>query len=219
MMMQQLKRQPGFRERNKVRISTAVNKKDVRFMDEYPADDCSEHRELRKVYKFYCPICLRYFNHMLVSSCCNNYICRLCIGWQANKAKRDPEYTIQCSHCYTDSFKLTDVNSDDPNSIKWYTDTPMRCQLRSEAKQRQLNHLSKSAASSPSERCFQLIDELVPPSVFALQANLECSSKQSDLRLRRCDTIPVPRAAGDNSQSPLVYNRRVSINLSNRFMN
>ena len=89
---------------------------------------------MRQEYKFYCPICLRYFNHMLVSSCCNNYICRLCIGWQANKAKADPEYSIYCSHCYEEEFRLRDVDSD-AESIKYYTDTPNKCKQRSEMKQ------------------------------------------------------------------------------------
>lgn len=65
---------------------------------------------MRDKFKYYCPICLRYFNHMLISSCCENYICRLCIGWQAKKAKKDENYRILCSHCYEDEFRLNDVD-------------------------------------------------------------------------------------------------------------
>jgi hypothetical protein len=68
-------------DRNLVRITTDFQKNDVQAIDQYPFDDTPEAEELRKTYKFYCPICLRYFNHILVSDCCRNYICRLCIGW------------------------------------------------------------------------------------------------------------------------------------------
>ena len=76
------------RERNKVRIKTNVNKKDVQVRDDYPHDNPEE----KKIFKFYCPICLRYFNTVLISSCCDNYICRFCIGDMAKKAKHDPKF-------------------------------------------------------------------------------------------------------------------------------
>ena len=76
------------RERNKVRIKTNVNKKDVQVRDDYPHDNPKE----KKIFKFYCPICLRYFNTVLISSCCDNYICRFCIGDMAKKAKHDPKF-------------------------------------------------------------------------------------------------------------------------------
>ena len=63
---------------------------------------------------------------MLISNCCENYICRLCIGWQAKKAKKDENYTIHCSHCYKKEFRLNDVDEDDEAQIKQYTDTPLR---------------------------------------------------------------------------------------------
>ena len=63
------------RARNKVRIKTKVSKKEIQFKDDFPEKESERH-----VYKYCCPICLRYFNKMLVSNCCNNYICRLCIG-------------------------------------------------------------------------------------------------------------------------------------------
>lgn len=65
---------------------------------------------------------------MLVSDCCNNYICRLCIGWQAKRAKRDPSYKIVCAHCYEDDFRLVDVDEEDEHfELKYYTDTPIKC--------------------------------------------------------------------------------------------
>lgn len=61
---------------------------------------------------------------MLISSCCQNYICRLCIGELAKKAKRDKNFVIKCSHCFEHDFKLDDVNLSE--TVKHYTDTPLR---------------------------------------------------------------------------------------------
>ena len=108
------------RERNKVRIKTKVNKKDVQIRDYYPAHDRAE----RKIFKYYCPICLRYFNTILVSTCCDNYICRFCIGDMAKKAKTDTKFKIVCSHCTAEEYKLVDVDPDAP--LRVYTDTPFK---------------------------------------------------------------------------------------------
>ena len=88
--------------------------------DHYPAEDPEE----RKKFIYYCPVCLRYFNTILVSSCCDNYICRFCIGDMAKKAKADEKYTILCCHCATVEFKLCDVDPDAP--LRIYTDTPFK---------------------------------------------------------------------------------------------
>ena len=108
------------RERNKVRIKTKINKRDVQVRDYYPSQDAVE----RKIFKYYCPICLRYFNTILVSSCCDNYICRFCIGFLAKKAKTDSKFRILCSHCCADDFKLLDVDPEAP--LRIYTDTPFK---------------------------------------------------------------------------------------------
>ena len=53
------------RNRNKVRIKTNIQKSQVKYKDDYPSliDE-------QKIYKYCCPICLRYFNTILISSCC-----------------------------------------------------------------------------------------------------------------------------------------------------
>lgn len=95
-------------------------------MNEYPTGWDKEAIEKRDIFKYYCPICLRYFNHILVSDCCNNYICRFCIGQQAKKAKLDDKYVIQCAHCSVDNFRLEDANETDNGLLKFYTDTPFK---------------------------------------------------------------------------------------------
>lgn len=105
------------RARNKMRVKTFISKDKLKYVDNFSEDNPD-------VYKYCCPVCLRYFNHILVSSCCSNYICRLCIGEMAKKAKVTPNYVIRCCHCMTDEFKLSDVNLADPP--KDYTDTPAK---------------------------------------------------------------------------------------------
>lgn len=109
----------NIRQRNKVRIRTKFSKKEVLFRENFPAD-----RQEQAVYKYACPICLMYFNAILVSSCCNNYICRFCIGDLAKRAKKDANFVIRCSHCMEDDYRLNDVDPTAP--VKFYTDTPMK---------------------------------------------------------------------------------------------
>ena len=132
-----IKNAKSIKDRNTVRINTSYLKDQIEYMEEYPLEETEEDRNLRKIYKYYCPICLRYFNHILISDCCNNYICRLCIGWQAKKAKRDENYTIKCSHCYKENFRLVDVDVTD-KEIKYYTDTPFKCLQRSMQREQDL---------------------------------------------------------------------------------
>ena len=96
--------------------------------DVYPQDDPVE----RKTFKYYCPICLRYFNTILVSSCCDNYICRFCIGDMAKKAKSDQNFCITCSHCTANEYKLTDVDPHAP--LRVYTDTPFKLSESAQSK-------------------------------------------------------------------------------------
>lgn len=105
-------------QRNKLRVETAIKKSSLKFVDFLSDLDNEEE------FKFCCPVCLRYFNHMLQSSCCSNYICRLCIGDMAKHAKMQPSYVIRCVHCTTDDFRLEDV--DLSGTPREYTDTPAK---------------------------------------------------------------------------------------------
>mgnify|MGYP000152945795 CR=1 FL=1 len=55
-------------------------KSEVEAITDYPSGWDEDAIASRNKFKYYCPICLRYFNHILISNCCNNYICRFCIG-------------------------------------------------------------------------------------------------------------------------------------------
>ena len=68
---------------------------------------------------FNCPICLRYLSHMLVTRCCNNYLCHLCAHELQNK---ELSFEVTCPHCKAQPLSLIDV---DPQSIvKKYSDSP-----------------------------------------------------------------------------------------------
>lgn len=103
--IRQIRELLNVRQRNKVRIKTDVAKRDVLFRENYPTNKADQ-----EVFRYECPICLMYFNTVLVSSCCANYICRFCIGDLAKKAKKDSSFVIRCSHCMQDDYKLVDVD-------------------------------------------------------------------------------------------------------------
>ena len=105
------------RARNKVRIKTNISKREVKYVETYDPDQSAD-------FKYCCPVCLRYFNTILVSSCCKNYICRLCIGEMAKRAKKDHKFVIRCTHCMTEDYRLYDVQPTD--QVKHYTDTPAK---------------------------------------------------------------------------------------------
>ena len=96
-------------------METAIAETDIKFCDEQP-----EEREERHKYKFYCPICLRYFTHMLQSACCQNYLCLLCAKDLQVREEKDLEFKAECpykcgSTATTDNggkFKLSDVPED-----------------------------------------------------------------------------------------------------------
>ena len=115
-----------------------LSKKDILFRDHYPQQDATE----RKIFKYHCPICIRYFNTVLVSSCCGNYICRFCIGDLAKKAKQIKSYHIQCSHCHASNYKLYDVAPNAP--LRIYTN-----------KNAQVDAVQAQAGGAPLETSMQ----------------------------------------------------------------
>jgi len=72
-------------------------------------------REERYKYKYYCPICLRYFTHMLQSACCQNYLCLLCTKDLQEREKKEQAFVANCPYKCTPvegagtKFKLSDV--------------------------------------------------------------------------------------------------------------
>ncbi|CAD8095711.1 unnamed protein product [Paramecium sonneborni] len=65
--------------------------------------------------KYYCPICFKYYDCMLQSTCCSNYVCHIC----AVQSLTNKMYN--CHYCRNEQCKYVDV---DPNQqLKIYTDS------------------------------------------------------------------------------------------------
>jgi hypothetical protein len=67
--------------------------------------------------KFNCPICFRYYNHILQFDCCNNYICLSCVE-EYKSAYIKYENKIKCPFCQKDKvLTLSDVDVNLPGRI------------------------------------------------------------------------------------------------------
>jgi len=109
-------------------LNTKYQQEDVDFCDFQPTD-----KKEKANYKYYCPICLRYFNLMLLSECCTNYICHLCIYDLKNHERKNPTFKAVCPYgCMHNGGDGTDgenckkfhVNDVDPGSkVKKYSDS------------------------------------------------------------------------------------------------
>jgi len=84
------------------RYIKSTKQKEMKFVDERP-----NNREERKLYRYLCPICFRYFNYMLDCNICENYVCISCakdlIKQGLKKApktgEQEPEIEVRCPHC------------------------------------------------------------------------------------------------------------------------
>jgi hypothetical protein len=73
--------------------------------------------------KLHCPICLKYYSHILLLQCCNNYICIYCAeDYKTTQIKYD--FNIKCPICGFDKvIRLIDADKDQPNKV--YSDSPI----------------------------------------------------------------------------------------------
>lgn len=61
-------------------------------------DNLPEQLDQRAKYRYYCPICLRYFNLMLLSMCCSNYICHKCVDDLQEQERKDSKFKAACPY-------------------------------------------------------------------------------------------------------------------------
>ena len=101
-------------------MTTQFGKEDLKHLDFFESDDCDK---LFDEYRYCCPVCFRYFNHMLKATCCQNYVCRLCIGQMLLKAKQ-LKNEMRCAHCMSEKFAMVDVHPDE--KVREYTDDTPR---------------------------------------------------------------------------------------------
>ncbi|CDW89255.1 UNKNOWN [Stylonychia lemnae] len=102
----------------------------VKHVDMRPTDKVQ-----RKIFKYLCPICFRYFNEMLNCIACKNYVCLPCsrdlIKQELRRTKTlvpPPEnICITCPHCMkssTDDNPILFEDIDKTKPLKLYTDSP-----------------------------------------------------------------------------------------------
>ena len=101
-------------------LTSKYNIDDVDYCDFLPNDPS----EVQK-YKYYCPICLRYFSQILISSCCTNYICICCINDLQEQERKDPKFKATCPFgCqHTNGAKLVIMDVDPESKVKKYSDS------------------------------------------------------------------------------------------------
>ena len=60
--------------------------------------------------RYNCPICLKFYNHIFVLSCCKNYLCLRCTNNYTETSKKYKSQ-VKCPICnYSDQLFLEDVN-------------------------------------------------------------------------------------------------------------
>lgn len=70
--------------------------------------------------KYNCPVCLCFFNKILLTKCCNNYLCHHCA---LDLKSKEDKYQIRCHYCGISPVHLTDV--DLGAAVKKYSDSPI----------------------------------------------------------------------------------------------
>lgn len=125
-------------KRSNVRVKSKFSTEEVEFVDFI----IPEHgKELGAKYKFYCPICLRYFTHILLTTCCDNYLCHLCTDDLKTQELKDQDFKALCPFgCHhtegnTDKLKLRLTDVDPAAQIKRYSDSQYAPSLYEEPEQ------------------------------------------------------------------------------------
>ena len=105
----------------KVKFEQRVKVKTYIKSDLLVKDFPPEEKELRRIYKYSCPLCFRYFNKMLDCDACKNYVCFECVEGLIEKINGNPNRD-RCPHCNHEKATFSEV--DPEAAVKRYTDTP-----------------------------------------------------------------------------------------------
>ncbi len=98
-------------ERTGLVVRTKFSRGEVTALDRTP--DSTARQALR----YTCPVCLKFLSTILVSACCQNYLCHFCL--EAMQRARDE---VKCPMCNAEHLVLSDVDAGAP--IKKYSDSP-----------------------------------------------------------------------------------------------
>jgi len=112
-------------ERRRHSNNVKPQKKFLKLKSMFPTENiqCSDIRsDEMKDLRYNCPICFRYFNHILISTCCKNYMCHFCANDLNDRVKKDDKVIVaRCPFCDSEDFELHDV--DPTEKPKKYTDS------------------------------------------------------------------------------------------------
>lgn len=142
------------------KLLTNVDKDKIRFSEERP------EIPKRKQFPYYCPLCFRYFNSMLICFRCKNYICRFCaddIGDRSLEA-------VRCPFCDCSPFVLLDVNEKDP--IKKYSDTSYLTAVSVFRATKKPGVAVRNQSAAQKENCGSDVEEAGTPNFKGAQANM-----------------------------------------------
>ena len=101
-----------------LKIFTSFPERELLILETRPLDHDS-----KEIFKYICPICMRYFNSkpvilknvdILLSDCCKNYLCLYCAKHLQQIELRNPHLQINCPQCTTPEFCLFDVDKEKP---------------------------------------------------------------------------------------------------------
>lgn len=97
-----------------IAITTAYEEKDIIRLEMTPRGT------IKKSVHFNCPVCFSYYNVILSSQCCKNYLCHLCAKDLLERDEKGGK-GIACPSCQHEPLLLADVDLE--ASVKVYTDT------------------------------------------------------------------------------------------------
>ena len=99
-----------------ITIDSKIPTEDVKFMDFAPSNEQDKF-----TYRYNCPICLRYFNYMLVGKWWGNYLWHFWANDFIKMAQKNKDFSSKWPLCNNNEFHLEDVNLCD--EIKRYGNT------------------------------------------------------------------------------------------------
>lgn len=100
-----------------VKVNSEVQKEQVHFVENTP-EQVSRHK-----FPFNCPICMRFFSHILACESCKNYICHRC----ADDLEAYEKVSSRCPHCNVEPLVLEDEKMTE--AVRTYFDSPVPRQL------------------------------------------------------------------------------------------
>lgn len=133
---------PVAKKSNAVKINSALEIGDIAVYDYTPTST------FQGKFRYSCPVCLRYFSHMLITACCANYLCYFCAD---DLTEKTLHFEVRCPHCNATPIVLSDV---EPGAtVKVYSDSPQATFKRTGGKFRETAQLEIVVEGNRGDQC------------------------------------------------------------------